>query len=77
MAAVARKTTQRPGAKKKRSKGKRETLKTKSATFYAKRTTAGRFKELDEKGRSLTADRRTKAKTTVKAGYGDRGDRAR
>ena len=61
---------------KRRRTGKRETLKTKSATLYARRTATGRFKEMDEKGRSLKADRRTTAKTKVKAGYGDRGDRA-
>ena len=64
----------RPG--KKRPAGKRDTVRTKSATFYAKRTARGRFKEMDEKGRSLKADRRRKAKTKVKSGYGDRGDRA-
>jgi hypothetical protein len=55
---------------------KRETLKTKTAILYARRTAAGRFKEMDEKGRSLKADRRTKAKNKTKSGYGDRGDRA-
>ena len=39
------------------------------------RTPSGRFREVDETGRSLKVDRRTKAKTTVKSGYGDRGDR--
>ena len=62
--------------RRKRSTGKRETLKTRTATLYAKRTAKGRFKEMDEKGRSLKADRRTKAKTKSKSGYGDRGDRA-
>ena len=61
---------------KRRGTGKRETLETKTATHYARRTSAGRFKEMDEKGRSLKADRRTKAKTKTKSGYGDRGDRA-
>jgi hypothetical protein len=60
----------------KRGSGKRETLKGRSATFYAKRTARGRFKEMDERGRSLAADRRRKAKRRTKAGYGDRGDRA-
>jgi hypothetical protein len=32
---------------------------------------------MDEKGRSLKTDRRTKGKTKAKSGYGDRGDRAR
>jgi hypothetical protein len=59
-----------------RSAGKRDTVKAKSATFYAKRTERGRFKEMDEKGRSLSADRRQRAKTKTRSGYGDRGDRA-
>jgi hypothetical protein len=63
-------------AKKRRPSQKRETVRTKSATWYAKRTARGRFKEMDEKGRSLKADRRRKAKTKVQSGYGDRGDRA-
>jgi hypothetical protein len=60
----------------KRAAGKRDTVRTKSATFYAKRTARGRFKEVDEKGRSLNAERRRTAKTKVKSGYSDRGDRA-
>ena len=61
---------------KRRSAGKRDTVRTKSTTSYAKRTSRGRFKEMDEKGRSLNADRRRKAKRKVRSGYGDRGDRA-
>ena len=63
-------------AKKRRSSQKRETIRTNSSTLYGKRTARGRFKEMDEKGRSLKADRRRKAKTKVRSGYGDRGDRA-
>lgn len=76
--AAARKTMKNrtAGSQKKRSTGKRETLKTRSATLYAKRTDHGRFKAMDEKGRSLKTDRRTKAMTKTKSGYGDRGDRA-
>jgi len=37
----------------------------------------GQFKESDDVGKSLTADRRTKAKTVVKKGDGDRGDQKR
>lgn len=44
---------------------------------YVRRDEKGRFKESDDVGRSLTADRRTKAKTTVKKGEGDRGDQKR
>jgi hypothetical protein len=60
---------------KKRSTSKRERLKTPTSTQYAKRTSKGRFKEMDEVGRSQTADRRKSAKKAVKAGYGDQGDR--
>jgi len=36
----------------------------------------GKFKKEVDVGRSLSADRRSKAKTIVKMGEGDRGDRA-
>ena len=61
----------------KRGSGRRTTIKNRAGTFYGKRTSRGRFKEMDEKGRSLKADRRTKAKKATKSGYGDRGDRRR
>jgi len=51
---------------RKRGSGRRDTVKAKSATLYAKRTARGRFREMDEKGRSLKADRRVKAKTRTK-----------
>ncbi|HZP21118.1 MAG TPA: hypothetical protein VFB16_13025 [Bauldia sp.] len=44
---------------------------------YVRRGEKGRFKEVDDVGRSLAADRRTKAKTAVKKGEGDRGDQKR
>jgi hypothetical protein len=62
---------------KKRSTSNRERLKTPTSTQYAKRTGKGRFKEMDEVGRSQRADRRKSAKNTVKSGYGDQGDRTR
>ena len=37
----------------------------------------GQFKESDDVGRSLSSDRRKKAKTTAKPGQGDKGDRKR
>ena len=54
---------------KKRSTSTRETLKSENTTFFAKRTAKGRFNEMDEKARSLAADRR-------KTGQGDRERRA-
>ncbi|MCA1568249.1 MAG: hypothetical protein LC803_21915 [Acidobacteria bacterium] len=45
--------------------------------FYAKRDNEGQFSEMDERGRSLAADRRKSAKTKVASGYGDQGDQQR
>lgn len=60
---------------KKRS-SKRELIDTGTDKRYVRRDTKGRFNESDDVGRSLSQDRKRKAKTKVKAGYGDRGDRA-
>jgi hypothetical protein len=60
----------------KRSSQKRDAVKGRSGTLYAKRTATGRFKEMDAQGRSLAADLRRKAKTRTKSGFGDQGDRA-
>jgi len=57
---AARKRRSTKGVTGKRSSGKRERLNTKNARFYAKRTSRGRFKEMDEVGRSQRADRRRK-----------------
>ena len=44
---------------------------------YVRRDDAGRFKEVDDVGRSLSQDVRRAAKTESKPGQGDRGDRKR
>jgi len=44
---------------------------------YVRRDANGRFKESDNVSRSLSQDRKRKAKTTSKSGQGDRGDRKR
>ena len=54
---------------------KRELIDTGADKRYVRRDSEGKFKESDDVGRSLAADRRTKAKTQVKSGQGDRGDR--
>ena len=61
----------------KRSTTKRELIDTGSNKMFAKRESQGRFKEMDDVGRSLATDRRSTAKTTVKSGHGDQGDRPR
>ncbi len=60
---------------KKRSSTKRDLVKSGSRKSFAKRTTKGRFKEMDGVKRSLASDRRKKAEKKVKSGYGDQGDR--
>jgi hypothetical protein len=54
---------------------KRELIDTGSDKRYVRRDEKGRFKESDDVGRSLAADRRQRAKTVSKPGQGDRGDR--
>jgi hypothetical protein len=70
---LARKTAAKKTAK--RASGKRELLENRADAFFAKRKGDGTFKDLDERGRSLSADRRTTAKKSSKSGYGDQGDR--
>lgn len=60
-----------------RGSGKRELIENAAGDFYAKRDKDGEFSEMDERGRSLAADRRKSAKSAVKSGYGDQGDRPR
>ncbi len=62
-------------AKAKRGTGKRELLKNAAGAFFARRDGEGQFKGMDERGRSLAADRRRKSKTVAKPGHGDEGDR--
>ena len=59
----------------KRASGKRELIKPKGDARFIRRDAKGRIKESDDVGRSLKQDRARKAKTKVKSGYGDRGDR--
>ena len=42
---------------------------------YVRRDDQGKFKEVDDVGRSLSQDRKREAKHEPKKGEGDRGDR--
>lgn len=42
---------------------------------YVRRDEKGRFKEVEDVGRSLSQDRKRHAKSDAKPGQGDRGDR--
>jgi hypothetical protein len=55
----------------------RELIDTGTDKRYVRRDENGRFKESDDVGKSLAADRRTKAETTTKPGQGDHGDQKR
>jgi len=57
-----------------RKTSKRQLINTGKDKRYARRRRSGQFKQSVQVGRSLAADRRSKAKTKVKAGQGDRGD---
>lgn len=57
---------------------KRELIDTGTNKPYVRRNALGTSsKEVDDVGRSLSADRRRKAKTVAKRGQGDKGDRRR
>jgi hypothetical protein len=60
-------------AKKKAQK--RELIDTGRDKRYVRRDTEGKFKESDDQGRSLSQDQKKKAKSNVKSGQGDKGDR--
>jgi hypothetical protein len=71
-------TTKAPTRKKstaKRGTGKRQLINTGTDKRFVRRRGDGTFKESDDVSRSLSADRRRKAKTKAKPGQGDRGDR--
>jgi hypothetical protein len=55
----------------------RELIDTGTDKRYVRRDDEERFKESDDVGRSLAQDVRQHAETEVRAGQGDRGDRAR
>ena len=70
---MKKQTTKKRAAKK--APAKRELMAPRGDKRYIRRDPKGRIKESDDVGRSLSQDRRRKAKTTAKAGQGDRGDR--
>ena len=71
---MAKKSTARKSAAKRPSQ-KRDRINTGTDGRFVKRRVDGTFKESDDVGRSQRADRPRKAKTAVKSGYGDQGDR--
>jgi hypothetical protein len=76
MAKTTKRTTKKT-ASRARASQKRELIDTGSDKRFVKRGGSGRFRESDDVGQSLTADRRRRAKTAVTSGFGDQGDRPR
>ena len=68
------KSPKRKTSTKRRSAAKRTLINTGTDKRYVRRSASGQFKESDDVSRSLSADRRRKAKTKAKSGQGDRGD---
>jgi len=77
--ATTRATPKRSPAKKNarptKASRKRELVEVRGDKRYVRRTTKGRFAEVVDVGRSLSQDRRRKAKSRARKGEGDRGDR--
>jgi len=70
-------TRSKSSGTRKKTAAKRELIDTGRDKRFVRRDEQGRFNESDDVGRSLSQDRRKKAKTVVKAGQGDRGDQKR
>jgi hypothetical protein len=86
MATRGKKSTGRRAGRKTRSRktkskstrrktAKRELIAPRGNKRYVRRGRRGEFSESDDQSRSLSTDRRRKAKRKVKSGQGDRGDR--
>ena len=60
--------------KTKKGSGARELIDTGRNKMYARRDGDGRFTEMTDQGRSLSADARKHAKTKKPAKQGDKGD---
>jgi hypothetical protein len=73
--AAARKTGGTKKTSGRQKAAKRELIETGTDKRYVRRGAGGKFKESDDVGKSIIVDRRTKAKTKVKSGQGDKGDR--
>jgi hypothetical protein len=74
---AANKAARKKGAKRKVA-AERELIDTGTNKLYVRRNALGTsFKEVEDVGKSLAADRRRRAKTVPKRGQGDKGDRKR
>lgn len=68
--------TSKSASTTKAAPAKRELIAPNGDKRFIRRDEKGRIAESDDVGKSLAADVRTKAKTAVPSGQGDKGDRA-
>ena len=76
MAKAAKKKGVAKKAAGKKGSGKRELIEPKGGKRYVRRDNKGQFSESDDQSKSLSQDKRKKAATKSKPGYGDTGDRS-
>ena len=62
---------------KRKRTAQRELIDTGTDKRFVRRDRKGKFNESDDVGRSLSQDRKRKAKTVVNSGQGDKGDQKR
>jgi hypothetical protein len=75
MAAAKRKAARKAAPKRKKA-GRRELIDTGTNKLFVRRNARGTsFTKVVDAGKSITADKRVKAKRTVASGQGDKGDR--
>ncbi|WP_428675613.1 hypothetical protein [Reyranella sp.] len=75
-AAPRKAAPKRKTAAKKKTAGRRELIDTGTNKLFVRRNERGTsFKKVVDAGKSITRDKRTKAKRKVASGQGDRGDR--
>jgi hypothetical protein len=73
---AAKKTAAKKTAAKKKTAGRRELIDTGTNKLFVRRNERGTsFKKVVDAGKSITRDKRTKAKRKVPSGQGDKGDR--
>lgn len=80
--AAKRKTSaKRKGTAKRKTTSRRKTASRRTLVAprgnkrFVRRSASGQFDEVDDVGRSLSNDRKSKSRTKAKRGQGDRGDR--
>jgi hypothetical protein len=73
---MAKKKAAKKKSAKKKAAAKRTLIAPRGDQRYVRRKSSGQFKESDNVSRSLSSDRRKRAKRKAKRGQGDKGDQS-